>query len=133
MKRGTILFHSKFRFQNGQIGKKFLVILNNQKASDPFILAKTTSQDKNKSHIPGCLTKENLFFIEGGKTWFEFDTWIQLYEPYVFSSAEVLKDHFEGDLEIKGELPEQKANEIKNCVKRLIDFPVRYKEMIVKK
>lgn len=133
MKRGTILFHSKFRFHSGEVGEKFLVILNNQKDHDPFLLAKTTSQDKNKSCIPGCIQKENLFFIEGGKTWFERDTWIQLYEAYPFTSPEVLKDHFDGDLEIKGELPEQKANEIKNCVKRLIDFPARYKEMIVKK
>ncbi|MEA1947008.1 MAG: hypothetical protein U9N83_06860 [Thermodesulfobacteriota bacterium] len=133
MKRGTILFHSKFRFHNGEIGEKFLVILNNQKSRDPFLVAKTTAQDNNKSRNPGCILKENLFFIEVSKTWFKLDTWVQLFEVYPFTASEVLKARFDGDLEIRGELPEQKANEIKNCVKRLIDFPVRYKEMIVKK
>lgn len=133
MKRGTILYHSNFRFLNGEIGEKFLVILNNQKGRDPFLTAKTTSQDKNKSRTPGCIQKESLFLIEGGKNWFKLDTWVQLFELYAFTAPEVLKAHFDGDLEIKGELPEQKANEIKNCVKRLIDFPVRYKEMIIKK
>jgi len=132
MKRGTILFHTNFSYYDGEKGEKLLVILNNQKGNEPFLMAKTTKQPKNKSLSPGCIQKESLFFIEAGKTWFNEDTWIQLFEVYPFTASEVLKDHFNSDLEIVGKLPEQKANEIKNCIKRLIDFPVQYKKMILK-
>ncbi len=89
MKRGTILYHSNFRFLNGEIGEKFLVILNNQKGRDPFPTAKTTSQDKNKSRTPGCIQEESLFLIEGGKNWFKLDTWVQLFELYAFTASDL--------------------------------------------
>ena len=132
MKRGTILLHTNFNFKNGDVGKKLLVILNNQRGNDPFLMARTTTNGINKSRIPGCLQNENLFFIESEKTWFRDDTWIQLYEIYLFTANDVLKDKFDEHLKIKSILPEQTANEIKNCVKRLVDFPVKYKKMILK-
>lgn len=132
MKRGTILYHSNFRFSNGEYGRKFLIILNNQQGTGPFLMAKVTSQAKNKPRTPGCNPKESLFFIEGGKTWFSQDTWVQLYEIYPFIAVEVLKDHFEGHLEIMHELPNQIANEIKNCVGQLCDISVKYQKMILK-
>ena len=133
MQRGTILFHTTFEFKDGDIGKKLLVVLNNQKGKDPFLVAKTTTQGNNKSQTPGCIEKEELYFIKGGKTFFREDTWIQLYEIYVFTAAEVLQDHFDGNLEIKGTLPTDIANAVKNCVKRLESIELKYKKMIVKK
>ena len=133
MKRGTILFHTNFKFKDGEAGKKLLVVLNNQRGNDPFLMARTTTSGINKSRTPGCLQNENLFFIESEKTCFRDDTWIQLYEIYPFTATDVLKDKFDGHLEIKSNLPEQTANEIKNCVKQLVDFPVKYKKMILKK
>lgn len=133
MQRGTILFHKKFRFKNGTEDQKLLVVLNNQSGNDPFLIAKTTSQKKNKSQIPGCIEEDALFFITGGKTWFDSDTWIQLYEIYPFNAAELIKDRFDDELEIKDYLPTDMANAIKNCIKRLVDVEVRYKKMILKK
>ena len=133
MKRGTILFHTNLRYKNGESGKKLLVILNNQSGKNPFLMAKTTTNERNKSRIPGCIQNESLFFIESGKTWFNDDTWIQLFEVYPFTASEALKDKFDGYLEVKDILPVQVANEIKNCLKRLIDFPVKYKKIILKK
>ncbi len=133
MKRGTILLHTNFKFKDGEIGEKLLVILNNQRGGNPFLMARTTTNGTNKPRTPGCLYNENLFFIESDKTWFSNDTWIQLYELYSFTAKDVLKDKFDGHLEIKSTLPEQKANEIKNCVKQLVDLPVKYKKMILKK
>jgi hypothetical protein len=133
MKRGTVLFHTHFKFKNGKPGKKLLVVLNNQRGNHPYLMAKTTTQPKNKSRTPGCIVKEELFFIEGGKTCFPEDTWIQLYEVYPFSASEVLQDHFDGNLEIKGSLPTDIANAVKNCIKRLESIELKYKKMITKK
>ena len=40
---GTVLFNEKFRFSDGEIGKKLLIILNEGK-NDTYIAVKTTSK-----------------------------------------------------------------------------------------
>ena len=54
-----------------------------------------------------------------------------LFHP--FNAAALIKDKFDGELEIKDNLPTDMANAKKNCIKRLVDVEVRFKRMILKK
>jgi len=61
MRKGTVLFHPRFEFSNGEIGEKYLIILNTPdiKKPGPFLICKTTSQIKNKPKTPGCHAEKN--------------------------------------------------------------------------
>ena len=82
--RGTIFHHYKLVFHNGDVGRKFLILLNSPAQDELHLFVKTTSQKKNKPTTPGCLETLSLFFIPVGKTFFEKPTWVQLYQIYQF-------------------------------------------------
>lgn len=86
--RGTIFYNERFRFKNGEEGKKYLILLHTPSKGEPYLLVKTTSQQKNKSLTPGCIENMSLFFIPARKTFFPLDTWVQLYERYEVTNAD---------------------------------------------
>jgi hypothetical protein len=90
--RGTVFHHKTFEFKNGETGNKLLILLNSQEGNDPLLLAKTTSQEKNKPKTPGCIKKRSLFFMPKGTKPFLLDTWVQLYEIYPFSPEDFKAD-----------------------------------------
>ena len=60
--KGSILFHRKFRFENGEIGEKLLILLNNpDPTQEPYLICRVTSQGKNKSKEFGC-QKQSPYF-----------------------------------------------------------------------
>lgn len=64
--RGTIFHHSQLVFHNGFTGKKYLVLLNTPSKTEPYIFVKTTSQQKDKPTMLGCIEERSLFFIPAG-------------------------------------------------------------------
>jgi hypothetical protein len=114
--RGSIYFHSEFGFHDGDIGKKFIILINNPQNSEPFLFLKVTSQPTNKPSVYGCHFKRKVFFIPSGKVYFRKDTWVQLHEIYAFSPVKLIKDGINKILTPKDKLPEQMANEIVNCL-----------------
>ena len=88
--RGTIFYHSKFPFKNGEVGPKYLILLNTPSEGGPYFLVKTTSQRKDKPITPGCIKRRSLFFIPARRTFFPQNTWAQLYQLY--EEKEVEKD-----------------------------------------
>ena len=80
--KGSIFYHDEFRFSDGEIGQKLLVLLNTPAPTDPLLLVKTTSRQKNKPATPGCLLRNRAFFCGRGTCFFEKDTWIELFEVY---------------------------------------------------
>lgn len=53
--QGEVLVHEKFRFSDGNIGKKLLIVLNNPKSCDPCLVVKTTSQSRLYGNVKiGC-------------------------------------------------------------------------------
>ena len=64
--RGAIFFHP----------------LNTPSKDEPYLFVKTTSQQKDKPLIPGCIEERSLFFIPVSKSFFKENTWIELYERY---------------------------------------------------
>jgi hypothetical protein len=90
--RGAVYLHKKMAFSDGGISEKYLILLNPRSQNDPYLFVKTTSQQKNKPLTPGCIEKEQLFFIPSGKTFFHKPTWVQLYPIYEITAETVSKD-----------------------------------------
>lgn len=123
MRKGSILFHPSFEFTNGEIGRKYLVILNTPdiKKSESFLFCKTTSQSQNKPQTPGCHAEKNLYCIDAKFDFFPKKTWVQFFEIFEANYQEFIKQHFDLGLEVKCELKTETINAIINCIKKSDD------------
>ena len=111
--RGAIYYHPSFEFTNGETGKKLIILLNTPAKKEPYIFVKTTSQQKDKPLSPGCIKKRNLYFIPAGKSFFQENTWIELYERYVMMPEDVDKNK---DMKVIGSLDSKTVDKIINCL-----------------
>ena len=111
--RGAIYHHKQLVFQNGHIGKKYLILLNSPSKNEPYLFVKTTSQKKDRPTTPGCITQRSLFFIPAGKTFFKLDTWVQLFEIYSIPPKDIDTDK---DITIEGSLNVTMIGDIVNCL-----------------
>lgn len=117
MDRGTVLFHTRFTFRDGEVGEKLIVTLNEPEIDEPYIVCKTTSNPQYKPKTPGCHAERGLFFIPAGTEFFEKDTWLQLYDLYEFEREPFLQYHFRHDLEVKDKLSDEMIRQIINCIR----------------
>ena len=116
-KAGEIFFCPEFPFKDGEIGKKYLVLLNSPANKDPYIFCRTTSQQKRKILKEDCQEDWLMFFLLSGKDVFPENTWLQFYELYAFTLEELLKLHTDNDLEYVAKLQDLTVRQIKNCIK----------------
>ena len=134
MEKGTILFHEKFRFADGELGEKLLIILN---TPDPkvgkYLLCRVTSKESNKPRVFGCHEDLSLFFLPANHDFFQRDTWVQLYEIFPFDAATLLQDHFNKQLNVLGKLQDLTIRQLMNCIRKVKDISLRHKEMILRK
>jgi hypothetical protein len=123
MKRGTVLFHSRFLFTNGEVGKKYLVILNtpDPKTPIPILFCKTTSQSLTRPQGPGCHANRNVYVIDVKSDFFQKKTWVQFYEIFEADYKKLLQQHFEKTVTIEGELKAGTINAIINCIRKSDD------------
>jgi len=134
LKKGNILYHKRFEYTNGEIGKKLLVVLNDpDPAKEPYLLCRVTSQEKGKLRKFGCQEDPSFFFLPAGHDFFDKDTWVQLYEIFEVEADSLLKDHFEGHLEPRGALQEMTIRQLMNCIKKIKDISGKHKKMILGK
>lgn len=80
--RGAIFFHKNFEFQNGTNSDKLFILLNTPSKNENYLFVQTTSQQKDKPLQTGCIELRGLFFIPAGRTFFEKNTWVELYEQH---------------------------------------------------
>lgn len=111
--RGAIYHHKQLVFQNGYIGKKYLILLNSPSKNEPYLFVKTTSQKKDRPATPGCIKQRSLFFIPAGKTFFKLNTWVQLFEIYSIPPKDIDTDK---DITIEGSLDVKIIDDIVNCL-----------------
>ncbi len=121
MNKGTILFHRDFQFLNGQSGEKLIIVLNTPKDKEPYLCCKTTSKQKFNIDKEGCHSQQNIYVINPNFDWFRMKTWVQFHELYEFEAPKFLQAHFNGSLDVKGELKENTVRAIVNCIKRSDD------------
>jgi len=131
MDKGTILYHSAFRFKDGETGRKLLIILNTPQNDVPYLCCKTTSQPKWGLEREGCYNNKNIYVLNPIQNCFSLKTRVQFHELYEFDSRAFLQAHFNGDLEIVGNLPSQIINAIVNCIKKSEDIS-KYHLMLLK-
>lgn len=63
---GDILCDKKFKFGDGTVGEKLLIILNKPRGNEPYLVVKTTSQkDRYEGVKPGCNPKRHVFLFAG--------------------------------------------------------------------
>ena len=111
--RGTIYFHPKFKFKNGYTNEKLILLLNTPSKNEPYVFVKTTSQQKNKPLRPGCLKAQRLYFIPAGTSFFQTNTWVQLYEIYEMKASDLDNNP---DVRIKGNLNSNVVDKIIDCL-----------------
>ena len=130
-KIGAVLHHDQFKFESGTTRNKYLVVLGANPASDYLCALTTTKQWKMKAER-GCHHKPRThFFIPGGgKNYFPRDTWIVLSSPIVMSRVEMIQKGIHGTIEIKANLGNNIAGEIRNCLKASRDISKRQKELL---
>jgi hypothetical protein len=82
--RGDIFHNPSFRFHDGVIGNKLLVLLNTPDKSESCLFVTTTSKKKDKPSTTGCFKHRHtgMFFLPKTSTFFIEDTWIILFKPY---------------------------------------------------
>jgi hypothetical protein len=98
MTPGSLLVHQNFRFSDGTMGKKFLVVLNDGRVGYS-IVAKTTSKNTGKGLNSGCQTQDRYpnFFLPQNSCCLEKDTYVGLDEFFELTTAELLARHFSGN------------------------------------
>ncbi len=111
--RGTIYFHPKFEFKNGYTSEKLILLLNTPSKDESYVFVKTTSQQKNKPLRPGCLKRQSLYFIPAGASFFQTNTWVQLYEIYEVKASDLDNNP---DVKIIGNLNSKIVDKIIDCL-----------------
>lgn len=131
MKPGTILSFADFTFKDGgKSPKKLVVILNNPKANEPYLLCPTTSQPHKRKAVVGCHAEYSYYYIDQRQDNLLKNTWIVFHEIYSYSQAQILKQKFEiGAREILS-LEQTLWVAIKNCILKSKDIEQDYLDMI---
>jgi len=121
MARGAVYYHSQFKFHDGQIGQKILVVLNEPINDEPILIVKTTSNLRGNKYIIGCNPNKGVFFLPAHQvSFFELDTVIQLLDIYEATPQEFLQAHLqEKTLTQLGQLSTLCLSQIMNCIKKL--------------
>lgn len=120
---GAVLHHHNFKFENGMIRNKYLVVLGAKPECDYLCALATTQQWKMKADRGCHHTPRTHFFIPGdGKNFFSKDTWIVLSEPRIMSRGEVIQKGWQKILQVEGNLKDNIAGEIRNCLKSSKDI-----------
>lgn len=129
MKPGAIYFFKDFLFEDGGKADKLVVILNNPKGNEPYLLCPTTSKQHRRKAIIGCHSQDNYFFIDQRQDNLHMDTWIVFHKIYSHTAAQIKHRFDEGDKEILV-LEETLWRAIKNCILKSKDIEQDYLEMI---
>ena len=133
MTPGSILHDTNFRFKDGEIGNKLLIVLNDGKDS-PYIILKTTSKQKSKGKDEGCQLNDKPpnFFLPKDSCSFEKETWIELNEFFEFELSEIFKKRLAKTLDYKNTRPKHILKDLLNCAINCDDIS-EFQENIIRK
>ena len=130
---GSIYLHEKFRFSDGQIGKKLFLVVNSPVGREDYLVCKTTSKARPPYRIKqqGCSApKKNYFMFFSRDDWFNQDTWIQFDELYEFSAGRLLKDKFGGQAKYQADLKPVNIRAVLNCILKSDDIAGKHLDSI---
>ena len=142
MEVGSVYRHANFKFDDGGVDDKLLVVLSKGDASagKNFIVCVTTSKPyppERKIHeSPGCQGggevqfQEHYYFFKAKQDLFEFDTWVQFRQVWEFEAEGLLTDSM-GTPAVKiGDLSQEGTRAVLNCVLESLDIYARLAKQI---
>ena len=123
MTPGSILHDKNFRFSDGEIGNKLLIVLNDGKTA-PYIIIKTTSKQKSKGRDEGCQLNDKPpnFFLPKDSCSFEKDTWAELNEFFEFDFNTIFRKKLAKTLEHLDTLPTNTLKDLLSCAENCDDI-----------
>ena len=125
---GCIIHWVKYKFSDGETRNKYLVIAGAKTGSN-YLAVIGTSVPKGKDFKPGC--QGSYYHIPGGKKdWFAEDTWLLVAEPREIAPTEFLKLGMAKVITLEGQLREDIANALRNCIKACSDVSDLHKELL---
>jgi hypothetical protein len=127
--RGNIYRHPEFKFHDGEIGDKLILLLNTPSNKEHGIFVKTTSQQHNKPSTVGCIKSHRCFYIDANSELFDLNTWIQLDDIYEFDANAAKRND---GLHKIGTLNDGKIDKIIDCLLLVLDedLPKKTKEVL---
>ena len=134
MQRGHFYVDKHFQFSDGATGKKIILCLNNPSPGEPFLVLKTTSQEKRyKGLSGGCHTDRFVFFLSSSYSDpLDKPTYVHMNEIFPYQQDDYEEFVSQGDIHYIGSFAkEHHFNELLNCLRLLKeDIEVRNFRMI---
>lgn len=130
MKPGTVLLFKDFVFKDGGKTDKLVIILNNPKGNEPYLLCPTTSQQHKRKAVLGCHAEDNYYYIDQRQDKLVKNTWVVFHEIYEYSAAQILKQRFTTGAKEILTIEETLWRAIKNCILKSKDIEQDFLEMI---
>ena len=115
MQSGCILFDNKFKFHDGEDGKKFIILLGSHEGISLFV--KTTSQSARYKLDFGCQVTHRFpnFHLVKGCCCLQKSTWVCLDEFYELAYGRILQKHYQQELVKFGDLPPEIIKQLLEC------------------
>jgi len=131
MTPGTVLFDKRFRFHDGEVGKKLLILLSDDKTGF-YVTIKTTSQPQHKGREEGCQSGDRYpnFYIPDGTTCLRGESWLMLGEFYELNASELNRKVTDGEIDYIGNLPRDVVIELLACALGCWDISAHQAEII---
>jgi len=130
--KGNIYFHPAFQFHDFGSAPKLLILLNEPVLEEPYIIAKTTSNLRERMYSKGCNDKLGVFYIEANADGnFSKPTLITVNDVYEISNNEFTKDI---QLQLVACLADLTMSQIINCIRKYRDdISVKHFDLVTKK
>ena len=131
MTPGTILFDTHFEFDDGAVGRKLLVLLNDGTCGF-YITLKTTSNPKHKGRKAGCQSRDRYpnFFVPDGSSDLRGDSWLMLREFKELTAPQLLQKKFSGIARHIGVLPKEMLIQLLECALAGDDLSTQQEEVL---
>ncbi len=132
MTPGTIISDTQFRFSDGTIGQKLMIILNDG-TTGKYIVIKTTSQPKRKGRKTGCQSDDYYpnFYLPDGSCCLRGESWLMLNEFFEFDTSHMLRGKFSGRMKHIGILPTDIVKELLDCAINCQDISLAQEQTLI--
>lgn len=131
MTPGTILCDNEFKFSDGTVGKKLLIVLNDGEIGN-YIILKTTSNSNYKGIGYGCQSDDRYpnFFLPKGSCCLNKQSWLLLDQFFEFNAGELIGRHFAGKINRIGVLPTEITKQLLECAINCQDISIKQAEIL---
>ena len=122
MKPGAVLLYKDFRFDDGTIKDKLMVVVGDDVATDKTMVVLTTSQQHQKLFKDGCQSTpfETYYVFNAHLGGFKKTTWVIL-KPRLLATSKLANRVASGSVAVLHSLVQVDYSALKNCFKRSED------------